>query len=279
MNAFQKTSSLLIVIILMIASVGVVYAAQPGAAAPCGGTGVSGTVVAVDEATGEVTVDTGGGALCTVTISNGTSNHPIVKLLGQYFGDISVSNFTEDVTALQGWAVQQEDGTWAWADATTTGSQQIRVISDNGDGTFTAQILDETGAVIETIIINVTDPALAESLNQALEALAVDLTLDGSGKLLQVSDQIAAYHSQGMGFGVLVKLYSIAKASGGQVTVEQLVSDFQAGTGIGELFKTYGKPPHTGVGHVRQELKGQTAVAKEKGKPDKGKPDKGNKNK
>jgi len=87
--------------------------------------------------------------------------------------------------------------------------------------------------------------------------------------------QIATYHEEGMGFGVLVKLYAMAEASVEAclaptptpsaaadltattceaVTVEQLVSEFQSGTGMGLLFKEYGKPALLGVGHVRKAL-------------------------
>jgi hypothetical protein len=88
----------------------------------------------------------------------------------------------------------------------------------------------------------------------------------------EVAEQIAAYHEQGVGFGVLVKLYAMAEASAAAcaaapaaenseparctaVTVEELVQAHQSGTGLGELFKTYGKPALLGVGHVLQELK------------------------
>src|SRR5512141_763586 len=57
----------------------------------CTGENVSGTVVAVDEATQTVTVNTSTG-LCTVTIKESTSTHPIVALLGQYFGDDKVGD-------------------------------------------------------------------------------------------------------------------------------------------------------------------------------------------
>jgi len=101
--------------------------------------------------------------------------------------------------------------------------------------------------------MQVTDTDTAEKIAAALAQLAVDWNLDGMGDLVQVSDQVAAFHEQGMGFGVLVKLYALANSTG--IPVEQLVADFKAGTGMGELFATYGKPAKTGVGHVRQALK------------------------
>ena len=56
---------------------------------PCAEGEVSGTVVAVDGNT--VTIHTGDGVYCTVTL-NGSYDHPIVSLLGMYFGDISAES-------------------------------------------------------------------------------------------------------------------------------------------------------------------------------------------
>ncbi len=90
-----------------------------------------------------------------------------------------------------------------------------------------------------------------------------------------IGEQIAAYHEEGMGFGVLVKIYSMAEASKAAcpdvpvlegdvpveptctaVTPEELVAQFKAG-GMGALFKQYGKPALLGVGHVKKALKNQ----------------------
>jgi hypothetical protein len=96
----------------------------------------------------------------------------------------------------------------------------------------------------------------------------------------EFAEQIAMYHDEGVGFGVLVKLYAMAEdavkacadlqAPGvvvdptlpacEAVTVEQLVIELQSGTGMGELFKTYGKPALLGVGHVRKALQNQPEV-------------------
>lgn len=93
----------------------------------------------------------------------------------------------------------------------------------------------------------------------------------------EIAAQIAQYHEDGMGFGVLVKLYAMAEASAeacaqqpagepagegeaaecAAVTVEELVAAFQGGAGMGQLFKEYGKPALLGVGHVKQQLKNQ----------------------
>jgi hypothetical protein len=93
----------------------------------------------------------------------------------------------------------------------------------------------------------------------------------------EFAEQIARYHEEGMGFGVLVKLYAMAEDSvkaclnqpvTGEavdpkqpacetVTVEQLVTEFHSGAGMGQLFKQYGKPALLGVGQVRKDLQKQ----------------------
>jgi hypothetical protein len=139
----------------------------------------------------------------------------------------------------------------------------------------------------------------------------------------ELAEEIARYHEEGMGFGVLVKLYAMAEASlekcadtvegdtvvaaseegemvEGEpapgactaVTVEELVAQFQSGTGMGQLFKEYGKPAVLGVGHVRKAQKnsggdevetpdtdeteigedGETLLSTQGAKPEKGKP-------
>lgn len=97
-----------------------------------------------------------------------------------------------------------------------------------------------------------------------------------------LAKEIEAYHEEGIGYGVLVKLYAMAEASKTAcpetptveetpvpgdtthatppctaVTVDQLVQEFKSGTGMGQLFKEYGKPSLLGVGHVKQALREQ----------------------
>lgn len=252
----QKYQSFLVLIVLLMATLMITKMAQAQGAVACSGGLVSGTIVAVDETTGTVTVDTGGGAICTVTLS-GNTDHPIASLLGEYFGDISASSLTETLSATQGCA-QVSGGSGAWTSCDSLGATPVQVVSANPDGTFTAQITNPDGS-IATIILTVEDVAALENLNQALAKLAVAWTLDESGDLVQVSDQVMDYHEAGVGFGVLVKLYSLSNASG--IPVADLLVQFQAGEGIGELFKTYGgKPAETGVGHVKQALNSTTTT-------------------
>jgi hypothetical protein len=230
----KKLQSLFVLIVVFAVALMIATAAQAQGAAACAGGPVSGTIIAVDETSGTVTVDTGGGATCTVTL-NGNTGHPIASLLGKYFGDISAASLTEALTNTQGCAFIS-GGSGAWASCDAPGATPLQVVSANPDGTFTAQITN---------------------VNQALAKLAVAWTLDESGDLVQVSDQVMAYHEQGIGFGVLVKLYSLANASG--IPVADLLAQFQSGVGMGELFHAYGgKPPETGVGHVKQALNSAT---------------------
>ncbi len=128
----------------------------------------------------------------------------------------------------------------------------------------------------EEVSIQVDEPLVSAALNDNLTALLVSWQLDENGTIVEVGDKIAQYHDDGIGFGVLVKLYAMsveaqeACAESGAVddptcgiTVEELVAQIQnEGLGMGELFEIYGKPAMLGVGHVRQELR------EGKGKPE-----------
>jgi len=248
-----KKVALLLALALGLAVV-VPVAAQEDETPPCEGENVSGTIVAVDEETGIVTVDSGAGQ-CTVTL-DGEYDHPIVNLLGSYFGDASADSLVEALKATQGYAVCDPDsGECTWADDDTDGAEAVKVIAENEDGTFTVLIDGQE------VIISV-DPDTAEELREALQALSVDWELGEDGGVVQPGDEIATYHEDGLGFGVLVKLYAMAAASqegcGDEesaescgVTVEELVEAFRSGTGMGDLFEEYVRPSIRGVGHVR----------------------------
>lgn len=263
--------------------------AQTTTLAPCAGENLSGQVVAVDEATNTVIVQLADGTRCTVTVT-GTYDHPIAALLGMYFGDVSASSFAEALTQTEGCAhpTVNADGsvTYSWAGAGTcvTGDQSVRVTQvtqvTNPDGTVTYVATAEYTAPDGTVtVIQVTlgDQATADALSGALQDLMVAWTLDGNGGMVE---PIEAYHDEGMGFGVLVKLYAIAAesqegcatisttqpmtAEDGTpltcgVSVQQLVDEFNSGVGMGQLFKEYGKPGLLGVGHVRKALKNQAS--------------------
>jgi hypothetical protein len=108
--------ALLLALTLTLVAVGSV-AAQEDEPGPCLGESVSGTVVAVDEETGVATIDTGDG-LCTVAVG-GEYAHPIVTLLGKYFGDVNAGDLTAAQEATQGCAIYDPvSETWAWGIAT-----------------------------------------------------------------------------------------------------------------------------------------------------------------
>jgi hypothetical protein len=253
----RKKATLFLVLVLTLAITVPVVAQDSGQdpPPPCEGEGVSGQVVAVDENT--VTIDTVDNGRCTVTL-DGEYDHPIVSLLGAYFGDVSAEALAEALEATQGCVAYDEaEGVWTWADCDSDGAVKVKVtgVAEGDECTFT---LDGPEGP-ETVTVD--DPEACEALSESLQALGVDWALDETGALIQPGDEIAAYHEEGMGFGVLVKLYAIAAESeeaceGADddlcaVTVEELVAAFQSGTGMGQLFKDYFKPSMRGVGHVR----------------------------
>ena len=245
MNSRIRKSIFVLMAILLMLPAGLVSAVNlTEEIGPCPGEGVQGTVVGIDE-NGLVTIDTGEGQ-CTVTL-NGDYSHPIVALLAEYFGETDLSTYEDLLSNAQGCAlISGSEGTWSDCGGD---AQAIQVLSyDEATNTFTAKVLS-TG---ETITLTVVDTTVADDLKDTLNDLTIDWELDGNGDVVLTSDQIAAYHDQGLGFGVLTKLYSLANLSG--IPVEDLIAEFQAGTGMGELFKNYGKPDQTGVGQVRQEL-------------------------
>jgi hypothetical protein len=259
--------TLLIILFLALTIVAPVAAQEGGddELSPCGGENVSGTVVAVDEETGVVTIDTGDG-LCTVTL-DGEYDHPIVTLLGSFFGDVSAETLETALETTQGCAVYDPDSdAWTWADCDAEGAVAVTVIAENEDGTFTFTATVEGEEVTGTVTVE--DLATAERLKEALQTLAVEWELDEDGAVVQPGDEIAAYHEAGLGFGVLVKLYAMAAASQEAcgdpdetcgVTVEELVEAFLSGTGVGELFREYGRPFVLGIGHVRNGDRGRPA--------------------
>jgi len=269
--------ALLIALTLTLVFVGSV-AAQEDEPVPCAGDSVSGTVVAVDEETGIATIDTGE-SLCTVAVG-GEYDHPIVTLLGKYFGDVNAGDLTAAQEATQGCAIYDPaNETWVWADCDAEGAVTVTVSAENEDGTFAATILVDGEE--QEIAITVEDPKVADDLSEALQTLTVEWDLGEDGTVTQTGDEIASYHEDGMGFGVLVKLYAMAAkleevcAEAGDepcgATVEELVAAFRSGQGMGQLFKEYSRPSLLGVGHVKQELRGHERGGpkdKENGPPD-----------
>jgi hypothetical protein len=276
----HKKTALLLVLAMIVASAGTAFAAGLSQEAtpppPCSGTELSGNVVAVDPDTNTVTVSTSAG-LCTVTL-NGATDHPIEKLLGMYFGDVDASSFESYLNdAPTVCATLSTGGTEITGEQVTCPEtpdeniKEVKVVGyDDQNGTYYAYYVDNTGTKIY-ITLTIADASEAGKVDEALGALAVDLTLDDNGDLVQTSDLIAQYHDEGTGYGVLVKLFALAKEQQDAcaemdaelaatqetcvpVDVQTLYDEFKSGTGMGQIFKEYSKPKLLGVGHVRQCL-------------------------
>lgn len=270
--------ALIIIVILALVTVATVSAQEGFTIAqetptavptPCAEANVSGTVVAVDEETGTVTIDTGEGQLCTVELGDVSGGHPVAVLLGQYFGNVTANSLKDALNSVE-ICVEMVEGTWQEVECGES-PPNARVISVDENGSVTVEVEGEEGPI--TIMV---DADTAKSFKDALAALSVMWGIDEDGTVHQTSDEIEAYHEQGMGFGVLTKLYAMAAesqekcqsesaGSGEQtqasqpteeptcgVTVQELVDLFNSGTGMGQLFKEYGKPALLGVGHVRK---------------------------
>lgn len=260
----------------------------------CEGDGVSGTIMEVDLEANTATIDMGLGMFCTVSLG-GNYTHPIVALFDAYFGEVDGDDLSADLDNLDGWTVYDDaSDSWAWADEGDAGAVAIIVddVVDEGDGTSTIYATNSDG---EPIAITTEDASQAESLSDSLDALSVDWDLqtdgDGNVSVVDVGDDVAAYHDDGIGFGDLTKIYAIAEESQEAceaeaaeeetpeesptdppateeppteeppeeeepcgVTVEELVEAYLDGMSMGDMFALYGKPAMLGVGHIRQAL-------------------------
>ena len=226
---------------------------------------MTGQVVAVNEADGTITFYTEDG-ICTVAFES-EFDHPVVNLLGKYFSNINIEDLVSTMEPTTGWILFDEaSNSWLMSDETTEGAVSAFVlgVSELGDGSF--EITMQIGEDIITMLTD--DPDLAAEYIAALDANSVnwDLRTDENGvvTILDAGGQIADYHASGMGLGVLVKLFDMAANSvcelseDGEpceaINIETLVSEFQDGTGLGLLFKDYGKPENTGVGQIYKAL-------------------------
>lgn len=255
----RRITTFLVLIVLMLSISSTAFAlATPGL---CTGTNITGTVVAVDEDTGLITiVPTGGGDECTVFL-NSDYGHPITTLLGTYFSDVNAEDLSDALDAVEVCVVQDPDTlVWSISDAEPCTGQMVIVTGDIGGGTFDAQPSDGG----DPIILTVDDPDTSDDLTDALDTLNVDVNDDGS--VVDVGDAIGDYHEDGYGFGILVKVYAIIEeleASCAVVpppdppvafcgtTVAELIALLDGDASMGDLFAIYGKPSMVGVGHVR----------------------------
>jgi hypothetical protein len=224
---------------------------------------VSGTVVGYDEETGEVILDVEG-ELCVVTMTS-EYEHPIVNLLGVYFKEIEMEEIGDALGATQVCLIDDGDGTYTVAepvDGVCAEGDLVTVTGLGDEGGFEG--VDENG---DPVSFDLDDEEAAAALADALDTLQNDWDVK-DGAVGDVGADIAAYHDDGYGFGVLVKVYAIAdeakQACGDQleevsegeidpcdVSVDHLLEEFK-GMGMGQIFQVYGKPSIVGIGHVRQ---------------------------
>jgi hypothetical protein len=277
--------SLILIVILALVAVGTVAAQSDTTAdgpGPCAQGTVSGTVIAVEpgaeEGTWVVTVQQETQELCTVTINGDEGDHPVASLLGKFFSTVSTEDL-EEALATVNVCVQLDNSAdppkWEIVECGEEGAVEARVTGVEGN-----EVTLQAGEDTIVVFLEEDDTETAEALQDALKALMVNWDVEDDGSLQSATEEIEALHDSGMGFGVIVKLYAMAQASqedcdpegdgDGElaapeddpaepaacgVTVEELVEEFRSGTGIGQLFKEFGKPDYLGVGHVRQEFK------------------------
>lgn len=267
MIRYRTPVSIMFTLVLIMSTVAGALAAPFAEELPaCSGT-ITGTVVAVDPETGTITIDIDGSMAtttdrCTVTVG-GDFEHPIVNLLGTRFTNVSPEDFDQAVIdQLQNLnacvlpVVDPVTGATTYTHVacdTLDTNQQAVVITwyDPVTGLYTATLPDGS-----TITFLITDPVAATLVQDALAALALLTVTDWSvldGHLLDGAYQVQYYHDMGIGFGVLIKLYSMAELNG--IPVDQLVQEFLAGNGMGLLMKSYGRPQYMGIGHLRKEVK------------------------
>jgi hypothetical protein len=238
-------------------------AAAEGELLPCEGDEIIGSIMSIDEETGQVVIKTETGE-CYVTLDQ-EYDQPIVDLFNDYFGTVDYDELADAAANLDGWATYDEaTTTWTWSSDETVGATAAKLLSltDNLDGTYTLEYSVE-GELLPVYVI-LTDPVEIAYYMALLDAAIVEFSLtqdeEGNSFISDVGDEVMAYHEDGMGFGVLIKFYSLAAET--DLTVEELVAMFKDGkTGLGLIFRDYGTPSMMGIGHLKQELKADSEAS------------------
>lgn len=142
-------------------------------------------------------------------------DNPIVLLLSNFFSDLFTANAVEEI---------------AIVDAGDPGISEPT-------GTPEGEVSGEEGDVIPT-----EEPTPVPTIS--------------------AEEQIAALHTdEDLGFGEITKLLQIVTeaqescelyGTNCDVTVDSLLSEYDSGMGMGELFAIYGKPAITGVGQAKK---------------------------
>jgi len=251
----RKLFSFILAVILTVSTFGLAVADENVAA--CDGDQIIGRILSLDEETGMILVETESGH-CVIYLDQ-EYDHPIVGLFDDYFGDDNQSSFTDALDALDGWATYDDtELIWQWSSEVGEGSVQSTVLGlvDNGNGTYTLELAVD--GEVDTVFVVLTDPDEIAYYLALLDATTFDLSLiqDGEGNtfISSVGDDVMAYHDDGIGFGVLVKFYSLAADS--DLSVEELVVMFkEEKVGLGLIFRKHGTPGMMGVGHIKQDQK------------------------
>lgn len=258
----MKQKALILMAILTVGLLVTVPAMAEETLPACTGDQVTGILVDYDPETETATIDTGEG-LCTVVFNQEEDwDHPIINLLGSFFST-NESESLEEAVASNQVCVVQDAITLLWSVYETTEGEECpgqaaTISGQNPDGSFSLVYTDEF-EVQQEIMLTV-DEETGTAFLEILAGLEVVWGLNPDGSYQDAGDQIAMYHDDGMGFGVLVKLFAMAMGSqegcedpaGCELDVAALVEAFEEG-GMGALFKEYGKPEFLGVGHVRKE--------------------------
>lgn len=273
---------LMLVLVLLMTVTGAAFASEHEELAPCEGDSVEGTVIAVDDETGTITIMLGDESECTVE-TNTDYDHPITDLLAYYFSDANPDTLAEALDTLTVCATVDDEGNYVLSEFDEEGvcdGEELIVTSDgddDDDSTFVA--FDAEGG---EIALTIEDEDAAGDLASAFIDLEADWDLNEDGTVADVGDDIEAYHEDGWGYGELVKLYSISAESyescetadepvGGDgevivegeepaeeddvcgVTVEELMAMMEEDDlSMGDLFEIFGRPTMMGVGHVKQ---------------------------
>jgi len=262
----RRMITYLVLLVLVLSTYGTAFAQEESEVPACEGDNIAGTVVAVDEESGLITVDPDlevEGDECTVFLT-GDFGHPITTLLGSFFGEVNLEDLTDALETTQVCAIHDEvNDTWTYTEpdeegGCAEGEEEVTVTGQDEDGNFTANTSEG-----DTITMTVEDEETSGALSDALENLNADWDLNEDGSVVDVGDDIGQYHEDGFGFGVIVKVYAIiaeleeacmeeeADEDLCGITVEDLFNDLANGSSIGDLFETYGKPSIVGIGHVR----------------------------
>jgi len=217
---------------------------------------VSGVVVSVDAENNTAVVDTDPESeegLCVVEFEQ-DFGHPITTLLGNYFSNFSTEELNTALETTQGAQVcivpvpESDPIEWQLAEleegeeCPEDGVMADVTGYDSVNGFQLAFNYEDEDQEIDLMFENPELASAFESLN---------LLLNEDGSLQDVGHEIAEYHDEGYGFGVLVKIYGIAEDCD-ECDVESLLAMFDE-NGMGHIFKEYGKPALLGVGHVRHD--------------------------